>query len=124
MRIFPEMCARTSWPLSSSTRNIAFGRGSVTFPSRTIASSLGLGSFRPSSRNVDDTADRRLRSARQRPVGPADQRTGPPLRSQAGLWESQDLRPVVRYGDRVFDVGGPRSCGWYHVPAVVEGHRS
>ena len=26
LRIFPEMCARTSWPLSSSTLNMAFGR--------------------------------------------------------------------------------------------------
>src|SRR3954447_8497441 len=44
MRIFPEMCARTLWPFSSSTRNMAFGSGSTTVPSRTIASSLGLGS--------------------------------------------------------------------------------
>src|SRR3712207_213927 len=43
MRIFPEMCASTSWPLSSSTRNMALGRGSVTLPSSTIASSLGFG---------------------------------------------------------------------------------
>src|SRR3954451_10089137 len=44
MRIFPEMWASTLWPFSSSTRNMAFGNGSVTVPSRTIASSLGLGS--------------------------------------------------------------------------------
>src|SRR5688572_3285226 len=42
MRIFPEMWASTLWPFSSSTRNIAFGRGSTTVPSSTIASSLGL----------------------------------------------------------------------------------
>src|SRR4029079_13121384 len=44
MRIFPEMWASTLWPFSSSTRNMAFGNGSMTVPSRTIASSLGLGS--------------------------------------------------------------------------------
>src|SRR5262245_3186450 len=38
------MWANTLWPFSSSTRNMAFGRGSITVPSRTIASSLGLGS--------------------------------------------------------------------------------
>src|SRR3954470_21725320 len=43
MRIFPEMWASTLWPFSSSTRNMAFGSGSMTVPSRTIASSLGLG---------------------------------------------------------------------------------
>src|SRR5688572_15746781 len=36
------MWANTLWPFSSSTRNMAFGRGSVTVPSSTIASSLGL----------------------------------------------------------------------------------
>src|SRR5690349_14249931 len=37
------MWASTLWPFSSSTRNMAFGNGSTTVPSRTIASSLGLG---------------------------------------------------------------------------------
>ena len=41
--IFPELWASTLWPFSSSTRNIAFGSGSTTVPSSTIASSLGLG---------------------------------------------------------------------------------
>src|SRR6266511_721945 len=40
MRIFPEMCARTLCPLDSSTRNIAFGRGSTTVPSTSIAPSF------------------------------------------------------------------------------------
>ena len=43
MRIFPEMWASTLWPFSSSTRNIAFGRGSMTTPSSKIASSFGFG---------------------------------------------------------------------------------
>src|SRR4029450_6433945 len=40
MRIFPEMCARTRWPLASSTRNMAFGRGSTTVPSTSMAPSF------------------------------------------------------------------------------------
>src|SRR6266851_3612122 len=42
MRIFPEMWASTLCPFSSSTRNMAFGSGSVTVPSTRIMSSLGL----------------------------------------------------------------------------------
>jgi hypothetical protein len=42
MRIFPELCARTVYPFSNSTRNIAFGRGSTTVPSTVNASSFGL----------------------------------------------------------------------------------
>src|SRR3954465_5663792 len=34
------MWARTRWPFSSSTRNIAFGRGSTTRPSTSIAPSF------------------------------------------------------------------------------------
>src|SRR5918998_2612966 len=54
MRIFPEMWASTSWPLSSSTRNMALGSGSVTLPSSTIASSLGFGSAGPPGRRRAD----------------------------------------------------------------------
>ena len=43
IRIFPELWASTLWPFSSSTRNMAFGSGSTTVPSSTIASSLGFG---------------------------------------------------------------------------------
>ena len=43
IRIFPELCASTLWPFSSSTRNMALGSGSTTVPSSTMASSLGLG---------------------------------------------------------------------------------
>ena len=42
MRILPDTCASTRWPLSSSTRNIAFGSGSTTVPSTSIASSLAM----------------------------------------------------------------------------------
>src|SRR5437879_3865637 len=57
MRILPLTCASTRWPLSSSTRNIAFGSGSTTVPSTSIASSLGM----RLSRHLDGAA----RPARQ-----------------------------------------------------------
>ena len=40
LRIYPETWASTLCPFSSSTRNIALGRGSMTVPSTVIASSL------------------------------------------------------------------------------------
>src|SRR3954453_21046539 len=40
IRILPEICASTVCPFSSSTRNIALGRGSTTVPSTSITSSL------------------------------------------------------------------------------------
>src|SRR5689334_21311292 len=42
MRIFPEICASTLCPLSSSTRNIAFGSVSSTVPVTSMASSFGI----------------------------------------------------------------------------------
>src|SRR5918994_5471532 len=39
------MCASTRWPFSSSTRNIAFGRGSITVPSTWMPSSLPEDAF-------------------------------------------------------------------------------
>src|SRR3972149_3492102 len=44
MRIFPEMWARTLWPVSSWTRNMALGSGSTTVPSTSMASSRLAGS--------------------------------------------------------------------------------
>ena len=38
IRIFPDTWVRTRWPLSNSTRNMAFGKGSVTVPSTSMAS--------------------------------------------------------------------------------------
>src|SRR3954447_18973122 len=39
-RILPATCPSTSWPLSSWTRNMAFGRASTTSPSNSTFSSL------------------------------------------------------------------------------------
>src|SRR5690606_29894074 len=46
MRILPEIWQSTLWPLSSSTRNMALGNGSMTVPSISITSSLPMGSAR------------------------------------------------------------------------------
>ena len=40
-RSFPEMWARTSWPFSRRTLNIAFGKGRITSPSTSMASFFG-----------------------------------------------------------------------------------
>src|SRR5437016_2063217 len=40
IRILPDTWARTLWPLSITTRNIALGNGSTTLPSTSIPSSL------------------------------------------------------------------------------------
>src|SRR5215471_522832 len=42
LRILPETCARTWCLFSSSTRNIAFGNGSITVAMTSMASSLGF----------------------------------------------------------------------------------
>src|SRR6266851_4568951 len=42
LRILPETCARTWCLFSSSTRNIAFGSGSITVAMTSMASSLGF----------------------------------------------------------------------------------
>src|SRR5690606_29840004 len=42
LRILPEVCASTSWLLSSFTRNIALGSSSVTVPENSIRSSLAI----------------------------------------------------------------------------------
>src|SRR3954449_1089351 len=52
-RILPATCPSTSWPLSSFTRNIAFGSASTTSPSNSTFSSFA---------NLDDPDVRGLRS--------------------------------------------------------------
>src|SRR5881397_2459837 len=45
LRIFPEMCARTTCLFSSSTLNMAFGSVSTTVPTTSMASSFGIGTL-------------------------------------------------------------------------------
>src|SRR3712207_4391593 len=69
-RILPATWPRTSCPLSSFTRNIAFGRASTTSPSNSTFSSLGklddphVGRLRTLGRLADIVLD--LRALRER----------------------------------------------------------
>src|SRR5258706_2536889 len=78
IRILPLTCASTRWPLSSSTRNIAFGSGSTTVPSTSIASSLGIA----------------LSGGSRRPV-PARQYLGPALGDRDRVLEVGGQAPVL-----------------------------
>src|SRR5215212_10599937 len=62
-RILPATWPRTTWSLSSLTRNIAFGRASITSPSSSTFSSLGT--REPYQRSVYSrgSAGRRARAA-------------------------------------------------------------
>src|SRR3954471_6741199 len=82
MRIFPEMWASTLWPFSSSTLNMAFGSGSMTVPSRTIASSLGLGSGDLREIRIERRAGAPHRGVRGR-EGPTKPRGEPTLGRRA-----------------------------------------
>src|SRR5512137_1945741 len=74
IRIFPEMCASTRCPFSSSTRNMAFGSVSMTLPSTSIGSSFAICSLRSADPAQDDRPVFRnghgvLEMGRQFPVG-------------------------------------------------------
>src|SRR3954451_24799636 len=71
------MCPSTSCPLSSFTRNIVFGRASVTSPSISIFSSLG----------------KKPRAASRRSGGGA--RVGEPRRTESDLGYVDRLRALV-----------------------------
>src|SRR4029453_9936146 len=117
MRIFPEMCARTRWPLANSTRNMAFGRGSTTVPSTSMAPSF-FGKLVPSPREAARTAstvpgcslelgNARAEPTAHRPGGgradaqdtktsPSQQQRGPGSAGRGGLGER--LPPHRRVG--------------------------
>src|SRR5205814_908464 len=126
MRIFPEMWASTLWPFSSSTRNMALGRGSTTVPSSTIASSLGLGRWTSESgpSRVPPPALEARHTAWGRPETLAKVRDNRASDAHTAvlLPESrlgQDLGAVVGDGDGVLEVGRQGAVGGDHGPAVV-----
>src|SRR6516164_8166150 len=100
------MWARTLWPFSSSTRNMALGNGSTTVPSTRIVSSLGL------ARTVHHLMQiGRARSAQNRRKAEWSVYTAPRpafqrARSQ-GLGEREHLGTVLGDGDRVLEVRRP-----------------
>src|SRR5438445_10849388 len=118
MRIFPEMCASTLWPFSSSTRNMAFGSGSTTVPSTRMASSLGFarGNHLRFS-NRERPAGRSSQTAKYKPDR-ARRRSRSPMRS---VGEGEDFGAVVGHGDRVLAVGRERTGPGRHRPALVVG---
>src|SRR5688500_4913887 len=130
MRIFPEMCASTLWPFSSSTRNMALGRGSMTVPSRTIASSLGFGGVVLLRSPTGAAAGRDERSIRQRADRPWYLLPRPTPKGLVGAprspwrachsWERQHLGSVIGDGDGVLEVGRELPVGGDDRPAVVE----
>src|SRR4030095_628223 len=94
MRIFPEMWASTLWPFSSSTRNIAFGSGSITVPSTWTPSSLGK--VAPSLSAAHGAGAFRC----------------------ALSGERKNLRRLASHRDRVLEVGRPRTVARHHGPVV------
>src|SRR5687768_6715906 len=91
IRNLPEMWARTSWPLSNSTRNIALGSGSVTLPSTSITSFFGTDS--PASHA--NSASRCLRDNHRL--------------YHVRAHRSQYNRPILSNGDGVLVVSGHRT---------------
>src|SRR5688572_19523067 len=106
------MWASTLWPFSSSTRNMAFGRGSTTVPSSTIASSLGLArtelliaevagrSGPPHGARVDSRLD----------PGPKGDASAGTAEVQLGRWPSSSTLP------RAARAGAPVTLAPAHVP--------
>src|SRR5688572_23314696 len=104
MRILPLTCASTRWPLSSSTRNIAFGSGSTTVPSTSIASSLGIALLRRSLRD------------RNGATRPAREHSGPAVGPRDRMLEVRGQAPATRDGR-------PAVVEHLHFPAPHGDHR-
>src|SRR6266516_3963722 len=111
--IFPEMCARTLCLFSSSTRNIAFGSGSITVAITSIASSLLIDSkaetenlsslWRPS---VAAVAAVSLPCNGPPRAPPGGARTSSERRQQLSVEPREDVRAIPGDGDHVLEVRG------------------
>src|ERR1700691_5470466 len=69
-RILPEVCANTTWSLSSFTLNIALGKSSATVPANSIKSSFGIPY--PSPRNRKSAPTSFPAPSRSSPLSSAD----------------------------------------------------
>src|SRR5215217_687292 len=114
MRILPEMCASTLWPLSSTTRNIALGRGSITVPSTSMESSFGnqhpsfglqmlLEARRDSTSSLERQASSRMRTTNPYELPPGAAYFAPLPTSFPAPGE--DLRTLIRHENGVLEVG-------------------
>src|SRR5713226_4438977 len=103
IRILPLTWASTRWPFSNSTRNIAFGSGSTTVPSTSIASSLVIDAA-PAFPNAAPASSTPLRDGRGRSPVPA----------------GEDVRTAFRDRDRVLEVRGQAAVLRHRRPPVVQ----
>src|SRR3954471_13533281 len=95
------MCPRTSWSLSSFTRNIVLGRASMTSPSISILSSLAKAASKLPARPAQTAGGQRARG----------QRAGGPARRLAPL-EGCLARPLLQEAvDGVLEVLGRKQRG-------------
>src|SRR6266566_2920283 len=111
MRIFPEMCVRTLCPLSNSTRNMAFGRGSTTVPSTSMASFFAKAPGIPLDMPKDAPGWCPERTAS---IGGRGEDRLPAVSG------GQDLVAVLGDRDRVLEVRGEALVGGDHRPPVGE----
>src|SRR5215813_3072220 len=149
IRSFPEICASTLCPFSSSMANIVLGNGSTTVPSTSIASRFatgGAGSLshtecRPGRADTERVAYQKSHSPRNdwpaatapsalprhvscapnaRPVGQL-RRRWPAFRASASpsLDGREDLGAVLGDGDGVLEMGRECAVGRIHRPAVL-----
>ncbi len=79
-RSLPEIWASTVCPFTSSTRNIALGSASITFPSTSMASFFGKSGLPPAYRLIA-------------------------LVSTYHLWQCKYLWPVFAYSYSVLEMG-------------------
>src|SRR6185312_4304559 len=131
IRSFPEICASTRCPFSSSTANIVLGNGSTTVPSTSIASRFATGGAGSLSHTEcrPGRADTRTRSVSE--IGFWGQ-TGRSRRTGTSVDRGEDLGTVLGDGDGVLEMGregavrgahGPAVSLDVHVPAPEREHR-
>src|SRR5215468_6697397 len=114
LRILPETCASTWCLFSSSTRNIAFGNGSITVAITSIASSLELPEspfFFSSSRFAMFSQSGRSKAQAVTPILPS--------RSSHLFRTGQNPRPVRGDCDSVLEMRGRASIRRFRCPLIA-----
>src|SRR5512132_2308046 len=122
------MWASTLCPFSSSTRNMAFGRGSTTVPSTSIASSLAtlqlilcVGTRPEGARNAPREGRKRVYGQVRGCVHALRARRQPGSHRDAtaeSVPGRQDLVPVLGDGDGVLEMRRQGPVGGHHGPTI------